>query len=42
MLLRHKKQFNIGKYGLLRLDYLKKHKKALLEDDEDNKESKKK
>jgi hypothetical protein len=27
--LKNKKQFNIGKYGLLKLDYLKKNNKAL-------------
>ena len=28
LILENKKQYNIGKYGLLRLNYLKKHKKA--------------
>lgn len=29
LILENKKQFNIGKYGLLRLEYIKKHKLGL-------------
>lgn len=29
LILKDKKQFNIGKYGLLKLEYLKKHKRGL-------------
>ncbi len=29
LILENKKQYNIGKYGLLRLDYIKNNKKSL-------------
>ena len=32
LILENKKQYNIGKYGLLRLEYLKSNKKALYQE----------